>query len=139
VKRPIKIGENFFGRSVAGRQKRIEQESKSQTCPRDRTTKPKSRRLAARLRHSPTLITEFVPYGMHLPCDINRIDPIFVCRAVRHLPNMSDCVNTPLAPLNILKLNDVAGCNRRFRTLECILNDGRKNLAFESVDEKVER
>jgi hypothetical protein len=30
---------------------------------------------------------------MNLLYNKNRIDPIFVCRAVQHLANMSDCVN----------------------------------------------
>jgi hypothetical protein len=46
--------------------------------------------------HSPTHISEFVPYGMNLSYNKKRIDPIFVCHAIQHLANMlSDCVNTP--------------------------------------------
>jgi hypothetical protein len=41
-------------------------------------------------------ISEFVPYGMNLSHGKNRIDPMFVCCTVRHLPNMLDCINTPL-------------------------------------------
>jgi hypothetical protein len=47
--------------------------------------------------HTPTHtyvhISEFVPYGMNLLYNKNRIGPIFVCRDARHLANMSDCVN----------------------------------------------
>jgi hypothetical protein len=35
--------------------------------------------------HSPTHISDFVLYGMNLPYNKNRIDPIFVCRAAQHL------------------------------------------------------
>jgi hypothetical protein len=37
-----------------------------------------------------------VLYGMNCRTTKNWIDPIFVCHAVQHLSNMSECVNTPL-------------------------------------------
>jgi hypothetical protein len=40
-----------------------------------------------------THISEFVLYCMNLPYNKTRIDPIFVCHAIRQLPNMSDCVH----------------------------------------------
>jgi hypothetical protein len=52
--------------------------------------------------HSPTHNSEFGPYGMNFSYNNKRIDPIFVCRAIRHLAIMSDCVDTPLSSLYIL-------------------------------------
>jgi hypothetical protein len=44
--------------------------------------------------------------NMTLLCNKNRMDPIFVCRAIQYLANSSDCVNTRLTRLiNNININ----------------------------------